>query len=259
MLSRNYPGSRLSVPRLPGGHASIGALLYARRQRVSDDGVSLINIMGGIYMRQFAVLLILLCALPASAEDGLYVYGLAGQSRFGLTTPDGTWRQEGLGYHATRQAVAWGAGLGYGWSHVAIEAGYLDFGKPASGGYAVSDADYYPSTKSYNHQAQAVYFTAKDTMQAGQVKAKFFTDFYGFTPFITGGLWGGPHQVDVAINAQHIAFHGFLIGVSGGGGLCYKYVCGQVDYYKGISQTGYPISTEIVMPSVQVKIPLVWP
>lgn len=217
-------------------------------------------------MTRIVCVLSMVCLLstPAWADEGLYVTGAIGQSRFSLTTPDGTWRQEGLGYHATKEALAWAAGVGYGWEHLAVELTYVDFGHVSSGGLAVGDWAYHPETQTYNHKAKVVKFDATDQMQGGSVRVKYNWDVWGFRPFLAGGFWVGHHALTFWTDhgKGHItnndSFRGILAGPVVGGGICYKWVCGQVDYYRAVTQSGFPISTEIVMPSALVKVPLSW-
>ena len=215
------------------------------------------------------LLILTLLAVPAYADEGLYGYGAIGQSRFSQTTPDGAWHQDAIGVTDTEQSLAWQAGLGYGWSNWAVEAGYIDIGRVSSGGLAVGDADYYPEKHDYNHQAHVVRFNATDSLQAGAVKVKYnFDGMLGFRPFLEAGIWVGGHAVSLWTdhgkgNVTHSTFSGMLAGPVVGGGLCYDVlgmasVCGQVEYYKSMTQSGFPISTEVVMPSAVLKVPLVW-
>lgn len=209
------------------------------------------------------VLFVMLCLTPSFADEGLYVTGAIGQSRFSLTTPDGTWRQEGLGYHAVREAFAWSAGLGYGWENWAVEAAYVDFGRMSSGGRAVADWAYDCDDKSYDRRSKSVAFDATDSLQAGTLRVKYNLDVWGVRPFLAAGIFAGTHEVtswfgNTQGTTRHYPFDGVLAGPVVGGGICYKWVCGQVDYYRAVVQGGFPISTEIVMPSAMVKIPLTW-
>ena len=215
-----------------------------------------------------AVILSLAFLTPAYAQDGPYITGAIGQSRFSLTAPDGTWRQEGLGYHATKESLAWQAGLGYGWANGwAVEANYIDFGAVSNGGNAVGDEDYRPATKTYNHHAQVNQFEATDQLQAGSLRLlKSFDVGYGFRPFLAAGMWAGVHDLsfwtryDKRKTRYNDQYGGVLFGPVVGGGLCYALpiasVCGQVDYYRAVSQSGFPISTEIVMPTAALKVPM---
>ena len=225
-----------------------------------------------LIMIALLLLLALACLSPvhANAEDGFYVTGEIGQSRFSLTTPDGTWRQEGFGYHATKQSLAWSAGVGYGWEHWAVELGYLDFGRVSSGGYATGDADYNPTTKAVRPGAAESQFNATDATQAGVFKVKRSFDVWGLSPFLEAGGFVGLHHLNfwtrnscgVVQNVGGPTFQGLVAGPMVGGGICYSMgyasVCGQVEYYRAISQSGFPISTEIILPTAGVQIPLRW-
>ncbi|MDE2099266.1 MAG: outer membrane beta-barrel protein, partial [Patescibacteria group bacterium] len=199
------------------------------------------------------------CALPAQAEDGLYLYGTIGQSRFNQAGTDGNWRQEAVGVRKRIEDLAWSAGLGYRFNpYFAVEAGYLDFGVMQSGGGVVDDRAYHPSNHTYDHRWPVAQFDAQDALQAGTLKGKVSYPLGPLSPFLTAGVWGGPHQLTwINSNRPHYveSFHGMLIGVSAGGGLCYGWVCGQVEYYRSMSQSGFPMTSAIVMPSVTLNVP----
>lgn len=200
----------------------------------------------------------------AWADEGFYVTGSIGQSRFSLTAPDGTWRQEGLGYHATRESVAWAAGVGYRWDHWAIEGGYLDLGRVKSGGMTVDDAAYNTETRTCDGHAPHAAFNATDRIQAGTLKIKYSTEVWTMRPFLSAGVFVGHHGLNwwTDYGREHVTsnnnYGGLMAGPIVGGGICYKWLCGQVEYLRAVTQSAFPISTEIVMPSAVLNIPLKW-
>lgn len=209
------------------------------------------------------ILCLCLCLVTSvQANEGFYVTGSLGQSRFSLTTPDGTWRQELLGYQATRQSLMLSAGLGYTWSAWSLEASYLDLGHVTVQGPWVDDAQY-GAHRFGGSQApwmHVVHGRVTDHVYGGAIKIKRSMDLGLIHPFLSAGIWGGPHHAQVWIqNAQDLQtvnFTGIVGGVVAGGGLCYHWICGQVEYYKALTQKGFPVSTEIIVPSVRVTIPL---
>ena len=271
--NNKYPWRMLEIGQsffVPGRTAQQLSSARVGASRRTNRTFLIRSVEGGVrvWRTACAVILSLAFLTPAYAQEGPYITGAIGQSRFSLTAPDGTWRQEGLGYHATKESLAWQAGLGYGFADGwAVEATYIDFGAVSNGGNAVGDEGYRPATKTYNHHAQVNQFEATDQLQSGSLRLlKSFDVGYGFRPFLAAGMWAGVHDLSfwtrysqnrVRYNDQ---YGGVLFGPVVGGGLCYDLpiasVCGQVDYYRAVSQSGFPISTEIVMPTAAIKVPL---
>jgi hypothetical protein len=64
------------------------------------------------------------------------------------------------------------------------------------------------------------------------------------------------------ITAHHSAapgrpaeFEGVLPMAVVGGGLCWQWVCGEVNYYRGMMAPQYPISTQAIVPMLTMKYP----
>lgn len=206
-------------------------------------------------LRILLIVLAFFLGVAMARADGPYVTGSLGQARYSLTAPDGSWRQEALGHHATRESLAWSVGAGYQWDHLAVEASYLNFGAVSDGGSHVSDEEY-----GKRNLKDVEKFDATDRIQGGVLKAIYRVNIMGFTPFLSAGVWGGQHTLTWWATHPHgvtdYTMSGMLLGGVAGGGICYQWVSLQVEYYKAFAQTGFPISTEIVLPSVKLNVPL---
>jgi len=88
--------------------------------------------------------ILVLCATSVFADDGFYVTGSLGQSRFDPGVPDGTWHNQALGYQFTKQDLAYKAGLGYSMNHWNVELNYIHFGSVKMFGGTVDDRGYDP-------------------------------------------------------------------------------------------------------------------
>jgi len=106
----------------------------------------------------------------------------------------------------------------------------------------------------------------KDSSQGGSISLTRSFPFGDFSPFLGVGIWAATHTVSWVAwgenihqstpRSQEYSYNGILIGPMVTGGVCYKWVCAQVDYYKVMSHSGYPIAKDIMMPTVAIKIPL---
>ncbi|HEV2174219.1 MAG TPA: hypothetical protein VGR71_11660, partial [Nitrospira sp.] len=107
------------------------------------------------------------------------------------------------------------------------------------------------------------HLVAVDTWQGGEVLVKRFFRVGDVSPFLNAGVAVMYHDLrgtaDQAPGGPSWwTDHVFPAAVVGGG-VCYGWVCGEVNYYHGFlgkaASSGYPIATKAVAPMVSLRIP----
>lgn len=212
---------------------------------------------------RWPMLWVLLCATPAQASDFYLNLGV-GASLMQRTTQNGTWFQEGQPYSMQLTDVAGRLGVGY---HLtpdwALELNALSFGQATSAGFAVPDEYYEPHAKRAKANAPAPnHFDARQRSYGGELVAiKSFT-LGPFRPFLKAGGFATYNEMPYAIvdvpagQTFHEQYTGYTVGIVGGGGICWQYLCADASYYRGMGSSGYPISKSFLVPMLSLKVPL---
>lgn len=201
---------------------------------------------------------------PLAYASDFYVNMGLGATMFQQTTQNGTWLQEGQPYKMNLLDLSGKLGLGYrfneSWS---MEMNALSFGQARSAGLAVPDEYYEPDAHKPKHGApKPNHFDARQRSYGGEIVA--LRSFYlgGFSPFLKLGGFATINNMPYTINdatsheTYYMAYHGYTVGIVGGGGVCYKWACAEASYYRGMGSSNYPISKSFLVPMFTVKIPL---
>lgn len=204
-----------------------------------------------------------LLATTAQASDFYLNLGV-GVSQFQRTTQNGTWFQEGQPYSMQLTDLAGKLGLGYklnpDW---AVEVNGLSFGRVTSAGLAVPDEHYEPMAHKPKYGAPAPnHFDARQRSFGGEVVVLRSFTLGEFRPFLKAGGWATYNDMPYTILSQpdmHVSqdrYTGYTVGIVGGGGVCWQWLCAEASYYRGMGSSGYPISKSVLMPMLSVKVPL---
>lgn len=203
------------------------------------------------------------CAYRAQASDFYMNLGL-GVSQFQRTTQNGTWFQEGQPYSMQLTDLAGKLGVGYklnpDW---AVEVNGLSFGQAKSAGLAVPDEYYMPEKHAPKHGApKPNHFDARQRSFGGEVVVLRSFTLGEFRPFLKAGGWATYNDMPYSIidrpsgDSFEMRYTGYTVGVVGGGGVCWQWLCAEASYYRGMGSSGYPISKSVLMPMLSVKVPL---
>lgn len=212
----------------------------------------------------FFFLLTLLFPAFAQASD-FYLNLGAGGAFHQATTGNGTWKQDGQPYQFKLDQVGLKAGLGYrlnkDW---ALEVDYLYLGKVGAQGFAINDDDYDMHTngcKKHSKNCGPMAFSASDRVQMIDLMARRNFDLWGVQPFLKAGGFYALHNLDYYVQMPSGkldggTYRGAIYGVAGGGGVCWKWLCGEATWYQGLGSSEYPIARNIFAPMVSLNIPL---
>jgi hypothetical protein len=196
------------------------------------------------------------CAVPALAWD-VFVEGGVGASLNQFTTPDGVWVQQPFPNSHDMTSLAWKAGLGVQLSeHWSVTGSYVSLGESRATTEFVSDHHYDHGDRSGPRNT----LTATDSLSGPQLVAAYRWTNWPVQPFLSGGV-AVLHHYGAAWDHRYphtkpFEFHGDIPMLVAGGGLCYGWLCGEVTYYRGIHAPNYPISTEAIVPTLSMKVPL---
>lgn len=179
------------------------------------------------------------------------------------TTPNGTWVQldQKHGYDTLSLGLKTGLETTIT-EHWYIGAGYVSLGTTQAWTEAKSDEEFFNG----KHGVADKYLKAYDRMQGGELYVGYQWQVEAFRPYLTAGIAQFWHRVtqthdtqtkEGTMRAQDMTWHGTVRSWRVGGGLCYRWLCGEVTYYKGATPgTNYPISTDAVVPMLVLNIPL---
>jgi hypothetical protein len=200
---------------------------------------------------------------PASASDFYLNMGL-GANLMQQTTQNGTWLQEGQPYKMNLLDLAGKLGLGYRFNESwAMEVNGLSFGQARSAGLAVPDEYYEPHAHKPKHGApKPNHFDARQRSYGGELVARYTFQTGAIQPFLKFGGFATYNDMPYTILSQpdmtpaQERYSGYTVGIVGGGGVCYQWVCAEASYYRGMGSSNYPISKSFLVPMLSVKIPL---
>ena len=207
----------------------------------------------------FLLVVMLLLALPTTSNAGeLFLDGALGTAFHTRTTPDGIWWQQPFPHSFDLTSRAYRAGLGLQVTeHWAITASYVNLGKTRATTEYVEDDDYNHGRLSGPRQK----LVTTDYLSGPQITGTYRWTNWTLQPFLSGGV-ALLHHTGVAINPRapeerfQFHFHGDVPMLVAEGGICYKWICGDVTYYRGVHSPNYPISTEAIVSMIGVKVPL---
>jgi|CXWL01.1.fsa_nt_gi opacity protein-like surface antigen len=186
-----------------------------------------------------------------------------GATNYIPTTTDGTWIQKDQKHGFDTLSLGLKAGLEQTLSeHWYIGAGYVSLGTSQAWTEAKSDDEFFQG----KHGKADKYLNATDRMQGGELYVGYQWQVEAFRPYLTAGVAQFWHRVtqthDTAtqsgtVRAQDMTWHGTVRSWRVGGGLCYRWLCGEVTYYRGATPgTNYPIATDALVPMLTLTIPL---
>lgn len=234
------------------------------------QGVNLIVGIGCIFTGRargegvmLLLVLLLLWPVQAFAIDPYIEAGL-GASSFQRTTPDGTWVQEGMGFHKFHnQDLAFRAGVGVKLNEAwAIGANYVNLGTVKVETMMVQDADYDIPTKTCTANcANKQYGRAMDRLDGGELIATYTYRRWMVEPYL--GFGGALMRHSFSWNTEtpgqpftNYTQRGIVLMGVGRVGACVKWLCADVSYYKGMGSTWYPVSDDALVTMAVVKVPL---
>lgn len=213
------------------------------------------------------ILLFLLFTLVPSFAYALepYVYGAIGASLMNATEHDGTWLQKAFPYQTNTTDLAYKGGLGFrsdtDWF---LEAGYVNLGTARINSYDVSDADYDAVAHTcLHHCGNPSRLAMQDSFRGAEFvvgKGIRVDDVLIYAKVGGAYLW---HTISGTVTSDGRMFTfppltGGVPSIVAGGGVCYKWVCGDVSYYRGIGETQNPFTKEFIVPTAYLKVPLMW-
>lgn len=203
-------------------------------------------------------------AFSSVAYSGEFYANLGlGASLFQRTTQNGTWFQEGQPYNMQLLDIAGKLGVGYridpNW---AVEVNAISFGQAKSAGLAVPDEYYNPSAhKPIPGAPKPNHFDARQRSYGMEVVAIRYFPIDDWAPFLKAGAFAAYNDMPYTILSQpdmtefNESYKGYTVGASVGGGICWKMVCGEGTYHRGLGSSQYPISKSPFVPMLTVKIP----
>ena len=222
----------------------------------------------------FTVMMLLMqtCTTKPAIAD-VYLDLAGGFTQFIPTWQDGDFHQDGLPHRYDSQAFAWRAGIGYRlnerWS---VQAHYLNFGTTRVFVEFVDDRDYDPKVHQCLRNCQRTgQLTASDAVQGGEVSVSHHWPFDAWAPFVRlgGALLFHRFSIENYNGTFAQKHYGRIPTALIGGGVCYKVLCAETTYYAGFgspnggcvaqseeSGCGYPISKQLIMSLISLRIPL---
>lgn len=210
---------------------------------------------------------LILCGTGHAGE--FYLSGSMGVTSFIRTVDDGTWIQRGLTHNFHSQNVGWRTGAGYrinpAWS---VQAHYINLGTVRIETMAVGDESYDPkANRCLSHCDKAIPFHTHDLMEGAEISVSRHWQVGPIDPFLRAGGAAIYHRLTAQygnvsmVGYDGKAFNGWIPTALVGGGLCYRWVCGETTYYYGFGggtdwSAGLPISKQSVQTLLTVNIPL---
>lgn len=201
------------------------------------------------------------------AETNLNVNVGLGSVLFKPTTPDGTWYQQAFPHEFDNLSLGYKAGAHVNVNGWLIGANYVSLGTAGVKALATeSDHDYDLATHTCTANC--------DTPNSFDVttKAKGWETYVGYkwdyplAPFLTVGLARFNQSTKAVVTAHNesdpfitINTEGHYWAIRSGAGLCYKWVCADTTYYKGVTgQDGarFPIAQDAFLSTLTLSIPL---
>lgn len=184
-----------------------------------------------------------------------------GPTYFPPSTTDGTWWQQSFAHSFKTVDLGMKAGLGLNFTpEWSLDVNYIRLGSTAASTDFVMDPDYDPVRhRCINNCSTPLHLRTTDTWQGGELVLKRKFHINDWTPFLNGGFGIVHHDILGQVsNGTSVSFQGNNPVVIGGAGLCYKWVCGEVNYYYGfdVAKNCFPIAKSAVSPMLSLRIPL---
>ena len=214
------------------------------------------------HLLSMSLLLAGLLLSPARLQAETRLMVGAGVTNYLVNTPDGAWWQSDQRHGFDTLSLALKAGLETtitdSWY---LGAGYLSLGRAQAWTDAQRDDTFYGGT----HGRVDKFIQAVDRVQGGELYAGYRWPTQPLQPYLTVGLAHFWHRVTqthdtqrdgAIVRAQDISLNGTYLAWRVGGGACYRWLCGEVTYYKGLGGTNFPIATNAVVPMLTLNIPL---
>ena len=197
--------------------------------------------------------LVLLLSTQAQALEPFIEVG-AGASIFRPVRDDGVYYQQPLPHHFTTTDFGFRAGIGLQlnplWS---ITASYIHFGMAKVSATVTLDQNYVATNKCTMGPCQPTNTeNTWDRIQGEElvVSRKLMEgDFYPFVKL------GGAYMTHHVTTYSYTYAPSHNLAAVAGGGVCYKLLCAEATYYKGISGNGSPVAKDVLMPMLSFKIP----
>lgn len=212
---------------------------------------------------------LILCGTGYAGE--FYVSGSGGVTSFIRTIDDGTWIQEDMRHNFHSQNVGWRTGAGYRinpeWS---VQAYYTNLGTVRLETMSVDDSRYDPKAhKCLSRCNKGEQFNTHDLMEGTELSISRHWQVGPVEPFVRVGGAAMYHRLTAQFNGVTLlgqdgkAFNGWIPMALVGGGVCYRWICGETTYYHGFGSgtdwsAGLPISKQAVQTLLTVNVPLAW-
>lgn len=208
------------------------------------------------------ILLIGLLLIPSLVQAELRVNLGAGVTDFQGTYHDGDWVQNRNAHGTDFTSITVKGGLEYAinesWS---VSANYLNIGEANAWSRAVRDKDYGA------HNPVPTHYTMRttDAYQGAEVFGSYKFHLDNFQPFLTAGVAAFQHQAQgmgyYDNHSSHDArFTGKFLSARVGTGVCWKWICTDITYYKGVkelqTENTYPLSTSFMLATGYLSIPI---
>lgn len=201
-------------------------------------------------------------SLSQAAE--LYLHGGIGPSVMVPESQNGTWYQDGFSESKDMRSLAYRAGggvrLASGWF---LEAGYVNLGAAEIRSEFVPDHYYNAQTAECAKHCDRTYKAdGQDHFQGVDLFiGKAWMPYEATRIYLKGGgayLWHDIQLPYATPKGRHKELEAFgnVAALGAGAGACYSYLCVDVTYYRGVSETSNPFTKEFIVPMAYLRVPL---
>jgi len=193
-----------------------------------------------------------------------YMAGGVGASMFHGLPGDGTWYQQPFPHSFTTTAVAWRAGVGarmfQDWT---VEAVYVSLGAAEAKAKFVWDHNYDAVAHRCLAECEQLHRLHNVDHYHG-VEVTFGRRFViqgPVVPFLRLGgamLWHRGVVWGLSVDGADIGLisSGTMPSFVVAGGACYRWLCAETAFYQAVGHSGNPISTQILVPMLSVRVPI---
>ena len=213
---------------------------------------------------QIVLAIAVLCGL-AGAGQGLAESRLnvgVGMTKFIPTTPDGAHYQRAFAHDFDTLNVGGKVTYEYRFqSPWSVSAGYVHLGSVVASSDSVEDSEYDPSRHLCKKDCgDTTQYSARDTYHGLESFATYRVPEAGpVQPFVTFGLAFMRHTLKNKGGEGREVFIDHVVMWRAGAGVCYGWLCGDITYYTGGNVNDqFPISTQMILSTVYLSIPIDW-
>jgi hypothetical protein len=201
------------------------------------------------------------------AETSVHLNLGLGSVLYAPTTPDGTWWQQPFAHNFDTLSLGYKLGANVNYHGWLLGANYVDLGRAKVTALATqSDHDYDLATHSCISNCDTLnYFDVTTRARGWETYTGYKWDTV-LAPFLTLGIARFEQHTHAVVTAPgasdpffNIYSNGHYWAVRSSAGLCYKWVCADTTYYKGVTgQDGakFPVSQDSFLSTLTLSIPL---